>query len=108
MALTRDFKATVGERIARDAAFRSALLGEAAGLLLDGDLEAGKRVLRDFVNATVGFEQLSGALGMSPKSVMRMLGPKGNPTAANLLAILTHLRQATGIRLEVTTFIAAA
>lgn len=108
MALTREFKKTLGERVARDEAFRTALLGEAVGLLLEGDLDAGKRVLRDFINATIGFEALASALRLSPKSVMRMLGPKGNPTAANLLAILNEVQTATGIRLEVTPLAKAA
>ncbi len=56
MALTRDFKETVKARAERDPAFREALLTEAAEQLLAGDLETGKAMLRDFINATVGFE----------------------------------------------------
>ena len=71
MALTREFKETVRARAARDPAFRKALLTEAAELLLTGDVETGKAVLRDDINATVGFAALAKATGTHPKSSMR-------------------------------------
>ena len=101
MALTRDFKETVKARAARDPAFRQALLTEAAELLLAGDLDTGKAVLRDYINATVGFEKLARATGTPPKSLMRMLGPKGNPRAANLLNVLAKLQRVSRVRLAV-------
>ena len=55
MALTRDFKATVKARAERDVAFREALLTEAVEQLIAGEVEVGKAVLRDYINATVGF-----------------------------------------------------
>ncbi len=59
MALTRDFKETIQARAARDPAFRRELLREGIQCLLSGDLDTGKTVLRDYINATVGFEELS-------------------------------------------------
>lgn len=38
--------------------FRLALLREAVESILNGELDAGKSVLRDYVNATVGFQDL--------------------------------------------------
>ena len=52
MALTRDFKDTVRARAQRDPAFRRALLEEAIGCLLGGEVEVGKVVLRDCIEAT--------------------------------------------------------
>ena len=101
MALTRDFKETIKARAARDPAFREALLTEAAALLLAGDLDTGKAVLRDYINATVGFEKLARATGTPPKSLMRMLGPKGNPRARNLLNVLAKLQRVSHVRLAV-------
>jgi len=101
MALTRSFRETVQARLTRDPAFRQALLAEAANALLEGDLETGKDVLRDFVNGTVGFEDLSVETGIPAKSLMRMLGPRGNPTASNLLAVVSALQRRSGITLEV-------
>ena len=74
-------------------AFREALLTEAVELLLAGDIEVGKAVLRDYINATVGFEKLAKATGTPSKSLMRMLGPNGNPRASNLLAMLGKLQR---------------
>ena len=61
----------------------------------------GKAVLRDFINATIGFEELSEVFGKSSKSLMRMFGPKGNPQAGNLFAGIGYLQEKEGIHLEV-------
>jgi putative addiction module killer protein len=101
MPLTRDFKETIQERARRDAAFREALLKEAVDALLSGDVETGKTVLRDFINATVGFDKLASVTKKSPKSLMRMLGPKGNPQARNFFEIVAFLQKREGLRLKV-------
>lgn len=101
MPLTKDFKETVRARAGRDPDFRAALLIEATEQLLAGDLETGKAVLRDYINATVGFEKLARETGTPSKSLMRMLGPKGNPRASNLLAVLGNLQRISGIHLAV-------
>src|SRR3954451_11302643 len=99
MPLTRAFKMTVKARLERDPAFRAAMLREAVEALLAGDVDAGRSVLRDYVNATVGFEGLAAATKMPSKNVMRLLGPKGNPTA--LFAIIGALQRSSGVQLQV-------
>jgi DNA-binding phage protein len=101
MALTREFKETVKARAERDPAFREALLTEAVEQLLAGELEDGKAVLRDYINATIGFEKLAKATGTPPKSLMRMLGPKGNPRANNLLTVIGKLQRISKVHLAV-------
>jgi DNA-binding phage protein len=101
MALTRDFRQTVQARAARDPAFRKALFQEAVQTLLEGDIDAGRAAMRDYINATVGFERLSAALGRPQKSLMRMFGPSGNPTAENLLGVIGVLQAETGVHLDV-------
>jgi DNA-binding phage protein len=101
MALTRSFKETVQARVQRDAAFRKELLREAIDCLLVGDVETGKTVLRDYINATIGFTQLSRAVHIPSKSIMRMLGPSGNPRAQNIFEIVAILQRHEGIRLQV-------
>ncbi len=101
MALTRDFKETIKARAERDAAFREALLTEAIEQLLGGNLKVGKAVLRDYINATVGFERLAKATGTPSKSLMRMLGPNGNPRADNLFRMIGKLQRVSGVHLEV-------
>jgi len=103
MALTRSFKETVQKRVMADKKFRKALLREAVETMLSGDLEAGKAILRDYINATVGFEKLSNATGTSTKSLMRMFSPKGNPQAKNLFAVINHLQKQTGIKLHLAS-----
>jgi DNA-binding phage protein len=78
-------------------------LTEGVEALLNGDLDTGKAVLRDYINATVGFERLADATGTPPKSLMRMFGPRGNPNARNLFSVIGHLQKASGIHLQVQT-----
>ena len=100
MALTRDFKETIQARVQRDPGFRRALLREAIENFLSGDVETGKIILRDFINATVGFTKLGNATRRSAKSLMRMLGPRGNPQARNLFEIVAYLQQTEGVQFE--------
>lgn len=101
MALTRSFKDTVKDRAIRDPEFRVGLLKEAVEALLRGELNEGKILLRDYVNATVGFEQLAEATHKNPKSLMRMLSSEGNPRAENLFAVIAELQKSEGIALAV-------
>ena len=100
MALSRRVNKAVKARVQRDAAFRRELLREGVETMLNGDVETGKAVLRDYINATVGFAELAEATHRSPKSLMRMLGPKGNPQAQNLFAIVSYLLVHEGIQFK--------
>ena len=102
MPLTHDFKETIRARARRDPAFRQALLRESVECILNGDLETGKSVLRDYVNATLGFQNLEQRTQIPAKSLMRMLGPKGSPSVANLTSILTALQKTEGVRFELS------
>ncbi len=101
MVLTRDFKETIRARAGRDPAFRRELLREAVESFLSGDVETGKTVLRDYIHATVGFAELAESTSHSPKSLMRMLGPSGNPQARNLFEIVRYLQQKEKVRFRV-------
>ncbi len=101
MSLTRDFKETIQARIVHDSAFREELLKEGVECLLSGDVDTGKAVLRDYINATIGFQELGGLTAKSPKSLMRMFGPNGNPQARNLFEIIGYLQECEGLHLKV-------
>lgn len=96
MPLTREFKDTIQARAQRDPDFRRGLFEEAIEAFLSNDTETGKLLLRDYVNATIGFDKLGEELDKSPKSLMRMLSAQGNPRADNLFAVVGHLRQKEG------------
>jgi DNA-binding phage protein len=100
MALTRDFKQMVVERVNRDPAFAQALLDEAATLFLNGEPETARLILRDLVNATIGFEQLATMTDKPSKSLHRMLSPAGNPSMDNLAAIFLVMRECLNVSLE--------
>ncbi len=87
MALTRDLKESIVERIKRDPTFARALFDEASTLLLNDEPDTARLALRDLVNATVGFEKLVAETGKPAKSLHRMLSKTGNPSMGNLAAI---------------------
>jgi DNA-binding phage protein len=102
MATTRSFKELVQAHIASDPAFAEALLSEAIETMLEGDVETGKAVLRDYIKATIGFEKLGRATGTQPKSLIRMFGARGNPQAKNLFNVIGYLQKRSGLQLQVT------
>lgn len=101
MPLTRDFKETIRAEAQSDPELRVLLLKETINEFLSGDLKAAKGMLRYYIHATVGFEGLGRELSKSPKSLMRMLGPTGNPQASNLFAIFHYLQEKESVHLEV-------
>lgn len=103
MALTRDFRETVYARAQTDADFRRALLKEGIDALLAGEVTTGKAILKDYINASVGFGPLAEATHIPVKSLMRMFSPKGNPRADNFFRIIQHLQACEGIHLEIAT-----
>jgi len=102
MPITRKFRDTVWTRAQSDTRFRTAMLTEAINELLAGDLDTGKAMLRDYVNASITFDGLAKATRLPTKSLQRMLGPRGNPTAESLFAIFKVLQKSERIRLAVT------
>jgi DNA-binding phage protein len=103
MTLTRDFKETVNARVQREPEFAAALLDEAVSLFLNGEPEVARLILRDLVNATVGFEELALQTSKPSKSLHRMLSAKGNPTMDNLTMIFNVLRKNLQVNIEVKT-----
>lgn len=106
MALTRDFKQTVAARVQRDPTFAQALLDEAITLFINGEPDTAKLVLRDLVNATVGFESLAEEIHKPPKSLHRMLSASGNPTMSNISAIFAAIKRALGVEVRTTVVVA--
>jgi DNA-binding phage protein len=101
MPLTGSYKQTVVERVQREPAFARAPLDEAGSLFLNGDPATARVILRDLVNATVGFEGLASATQRPSKSLHRMLSATGNPSMDNLAAIFDVLRRNLRVDLEV-------
>ena len=107
MALTKSFNETIKSKLQQSDGFRRALLKEAVGCMISGDVETGKSVLRKYINGTVGFVKLGADLGRSPKVLMRMFSSKGNPQAKNLFEIVAYLQKIEGTVLEVVDRTAA-
>jgi DNA-binding phage protein len=101
MPLTKEFRETVKKRAERDKAFRNALLTEALEAIVSGELDIAKTLLRDYINATQGFESVSKAVKIPRKSLMRMLGRNGNPNTKNLFGITRYLQENSGLKFKV-------
>ncbi|ATE67530.1 DNA-binding protein [Rhizorhabdus dicambivorans] len=97
MALTRNFTEAIKERVARDPAFARAMLDDAATTFLNGEPQIARLILRDLVNASVGFEQLAAETNRPSKSLHRMLSAQGNPSMDNISAIFGAVRKRLGL-----------
>lgn len=102
MPLTHTFNQTTKPYIQQSPAFRAELLADAVSTMLAGDLDRGKSILRMYVNGAIGFIPLAAQLGQSPKTLMRILSPAGNPQARTLFHLLAHLQRAEAITLKAT------
>jgi len=100
MALTRDFRETIRERAQREPDFRQSLLREGLQLINNGDFSTGRAILRNYINATIGFSQLAKETNISSPSLQRMFGPNGNPSAQNLFGVIEALQKAEGVSVE--------
>ncbi len=101
MVLTREFKELVKDWAEHDPEFRTRLLKEGITAFVTGDVEEGRGLIRSYINATIGFQELSSRVGISEKSLMRMFGANGNPTAKNLGEVLRCLIEHEGADLDV-------
>ncbi|MDP6811448.1 MAG: transcriptional regulator [Kiritimatiellia bacterium] len=93
MALTRDYRETVLERIKRDPEFTAALYAEAIASLVEGDRETALSTLRDLVHAHISFKTLARHTGFGEKALHRMLGSNGNPTLENLTKVIHAIEE---------------
>jgi hypothetical protein len=89
----RQLEAKVEAKIASAFAYGEALLREGIDTMLAGDVDADKALLRDYIEAAVGFGKLGEATGTQPKSFIRMFGPRANPKARNLFVIIGSLHR---------------
>ena len=101
MPLTREFKETIMADLRRDRAYRAAYLAEAIESMYSGEFEVGKRMIRNYINGTLGFEALSKAVGSPAKSLMRMLSQDANARADKLFGILSHLQGVDRLKIKI-------
>jgi DNA-binding phage protein len=106
MNIRQPSRTTVIRRVLADEAFAKALLDEAATLFLNGEPETAQLILRDLVNATIGFEQLATLTATPSKSLHRMLSPTGNPSMDNLAAIFRAVHERLHVNLTAHSMVA--
>jgi DNA-binding phage protein len=103
MALTKEYRKSVVERIQRDPEYTAALYAEAISSMVEGDKATALSILRDLVHAHITFKNLAAETGVGEKALHRMLGARGNPTAENLCRIMHTIEQDLRLTTEVTT-----
>jgi len=101
MPLTRDFKETVTADLRRDRAYRAAYLAEAIESMYSGEVPVGKRMLRQYINGTLGFDALSMVVGSPATVLMRALSDNGNPRVDKLFDILGRLLRVDRVKIRV-------
>jgi DNA-binding phage protein len=97
----RSFDEVVQARVGRGEAFADALLEEAVQEMLAGELDVARSLIRDVIKGSMGYAELSRRTGTPEKSLVRMFGPNGNPTAANIFGVLAQLQRHSGVSLQV-------
>jgi hypothetical protein len=101
MDLTEDVNVTIRARMKRDPALCREVLKEAIAVLIGGEVDVSKTLLRNYVIARLGFDELGRLTGKAPQSLMRMLSRAGNPQARNLFDVIRVLQEHEGVRAEV-------
>lgn len=101
MPLTKQFRETVMARAKADKEFREELIIEATNALLEGDIDTGKSLIKDYLNATEAFASVADQLQKDEKSIRRMLGPSGNPTLKNFIGILQACSSTEHLNLKI-------
>jgi len=99
--LTRDYRETIQNRLKIDPEFARHLLDEAVSEFLNDNPESARILLREIVNATIGFEQLAEKTSKNSKSLHRMLSASGNPSMNNLTNIFGVLKQKLNVNFEI-------
>ena len=101
MPLSREFVDTIKKQADASKAFRIGLLEDAVSSFVGGQPDDCRRILSNYVKATLGFEELARQLDMTSSSLKRMLGPKGNPKTSNFATIIEALQQNENVVLSV-------
>ncbi len=101
MALTREYRETVVERLRADREFTAAVFSESISEFVEGDRETALSILGDLVHAHISFKTLSEQTGFDEKGLHRMLSSRGNPTTQKLSTLLHTIEKDLGLRLEV-------
>lgn len=93
----------VEERVSRDREYAAALLAGAMECFSQGETSVARTLIRDVIKGSLGYTELSRLTGTPETSLVRMFGPSGNPTFANMANVIQRLLEANGAELEVTS-----
>ena len=69
-------------------------------MFVNSDPESAKLILRDLVNATVGFEALAEEIHKPAKSLHSILSRSGNPTMSNISAVFAAIKRVLNVDIQ--------
>ena len=96
---TVKFDAAIKKMVENKPEIGTQMLEDAINAFLSSDLNEARVLLRQYVNATLGFKELARLTGKQDKNLMRALSTNGNPTMATFVEILGALQKASGVTL---------
>ena len=99
---TRPVEETLINRLKAEPELQKLTLISFLESLMEGEEVEARLLMRNLVNATIGFVELSNQLDKDPKSLMRMLSTKGNPTNENLFQIFRVLKDHLQVNISVS------
>jgi DNA-binding phage protein len=103
MPLSREFKALVVVRAKEDPDFRRGLIIEAINMILDGEITAGRIMLRDYINATGSMDEICRKRIKHKSAIAPMLGPSGNPTLESIVPVIKACARREKMSLSICT-----
>ncbi len=97
---TTPLKDSLKAMVERKPELANEMLEDAINSLLAGDVDDGRLLLRQYINATIGFKELAHRTGKADKNLMQMLSVSGNPTVTNLFEIIQACIKAEGVTIS--------
>jgi len=74
---------------------------EALNMILRGEITARRLMIRDYINATGSMNDIAAKLKRQKTAIVRMLGPKGNPTLESFIPVVQACAEREHIELSV-------
>ena len=104
MALSVDYKEGVLKDLRNDPKMAREYYHEAVRAFINGDTETGGVMMRDLVNAGIGFQRLSRETGIRAPNLHRALAPEGNPTMRTFGKIAASIAAFMGFHSPMSAF----
>lgn len=97
---TMSYNTMLKNMVAENPNMVAEMLEGALNLILSGEVDAGRILLKNYVDVTIGFPELARRIGKDEKNLRRSLSERGNPTANNLFNIVQACASASNVTIS--------